>query len=143
MGKKAGNDYRLYIEGTTPGTFAEIKGQQDVVINRSTSMIDSTTKDDGAYGTQRPSQKQVTINCSILPDLPDATGYTRLETVALAATQVSNKFQVRKAPYATGDVVFAASMFVGDFNTSAPRNDMLKVDFNLSLDGPPTADTLA
>jgi hypothetical protein len=35
VAKKLGNDYRLWIESATPGTYNMIKGQQDLSINRS------------------------------------------------------------------------------------------------------------
>ena len=57
MAKKLGNDYRLWIESATPGTFNEIKGGTSLKINRQASTIDTSTKDDFPYGTQAPGLK--------------------------------------------------------------------------------------
>jgi hypothetical protein len=144
VGKKLGNDYRLWIDNGS-GTYYEIKGQQDIEVNRDSSLIDTSSKDDGVYGTQAPSLKSLSLNCGIYPNLPDANGYGRLETVAFASPQVANNFQVRKGgSTATGsDAVFQASLYVGNFNTKKPKNGVVSVDFQLALAAAPTIDALA
>jgi predicted secreted protein len=144
VGKKLGNDYRLWIDNGS-GTYSEIKGQQDLTINRDSGLIDTSSKDDGAYGTQAPGLKACSINCEVYPNLPDAAGYGRLETIALASPQVANNFQVRKGGSAGSgsDVVFQASMYVGNFNTTAPKNGVTGVSFVLALAAAPTTDALA
>jgi len=144
VGKKAGNDYRLWIDNGS-GVYSEIKGQQDLTVNRDSSLIDTSSKDDGAYGTQMPGLKSCSINCEIYPNLPDASGYGRLETVALASPQAANNFQVRKGGSAGSgsDVVFQASMYVGNFNTAKPKNGVVGVSFQLALAAAPTVDALA
>lgn len=142
MAKKLGNDYRLWIESATPGTFNEIKGGTSLKINRQASTIDTSTKDDFPYGTQAPGLKSLTIDAEIFPNLPDANGYTRLETGASGSSPV--KFQIRKggSTGAVGDVVFEASLYIGNFNTDFPKNDVVKCDFQLTLAAVPTTDTL-
>lgn len=142
MAKKLGNDYRLWIESTTPGTYNEIKGQTALKINRSAASIDTSTKDDFPYGTQAPGLKTLTIDSEVYPDLPDATGFGRLETIAAGSNPV--KFQIRKGG-STGDsddIVFAANMYVNNFNTDFGKNDVVKSDFQLSLESAPTVDAL-
>ena len=145
MGKKLGNDYRLWIESTTPGTYFEIKGQQDLTVNRQTQQIDTSSKDDFPYGTSAPGLKTMTINCECFPNLPDANGYTRLETIGLASNPTPTNFQVRKGGSSgTGsDVVLEASFYVGDFNTAKPKNGVVSVAFTLTLAAAPTTDVLA
>jgi hypothetical protein len=145
MGKKLGNDYRLWIESATPGTFNEIKGNTTLTISRESQLIDTATKSDFPYGSQAPGLKTLTINAEIFPDLPDANGYGRLEAAALAATTTSTKFQIRKGGSAGSgtDVIFAASLYVGNFNTEMSKNDVVKCSFQLTLDGAPTTDALA
>lgn len=142
MAKKLGNDYRLWIESATAGTYNEIKGGTSLKINRQASTIDTSTKDDFPYGTQAPGLKSLTIDGEIFPNLPDANGYGRLEAGAQASAPV--KFQIRKggSAGATGDVVFEASLYIGNFNTDFPKNDVVKCDFQLTLAAPPTTDTL-
>ena len=146
MAKKLANDYRLWIDSATPGTFAMIKGQQDISVSRNGATIDTSTKDDFPYGTQAPGLRSLSIPFSIIPDLPDATGYTRLETVALAATSTPVNFQIRKngsSGAAPADVVFQGSMYVTDFNSSFGQNDAVKVTGTLVSAAAPTTDLLA
>jgi hypothetical protein len=146
VGKKLGNDYRLWIESATPGTYSEIKGQHDMTVNRQTQQIDTSSKDDFPYGTSAPGLKTMTINCEIGPDLPDANGYTRLETEALSATPTPVNFQIRKGGSAgadPADTVLEASFYIGDFNTSMGKNAQLLVNFTLTLAAAPTTDVLA
>lgn len=142
MAKKLGNDYRLWIESATAGTYNEIKGGTTLKINRQASTIDTSTKDDYPYGTQAPGLKSLTIDAEIFPNLPDANGYGRLETAANGSTPIN--FQIRKggSAGAVGDVVFQASLYVGNFNTDFPKNDVVKSDFQLTLAAVPTTDAL-
>tara|TARA_R110000782_G_scaffold58378_1_gene122047 strand:+ start:79 stop:510 length:432 start_codon:yes stop_codon:yes gene_type:complete len=143
MAKKLGNDYRLWIEGSTPGTYAEVKGGTSLKINRQSQTIDTSTKDDFPYGTQAPGLKTLTIDSEIYPNLPDANGYGKLETGAQGSAPV--KVQIRKngSTGAAGDVVFAASMYIGNFDTDMGKNDVVKCTFQLSLESAPTTDALA
>lgn len=145
MAKKLGNDYRLWIEGDTPGTLAEIKGQTTLRISRQTGSVDTSTKDDYPYGTQAPGLKTLTIDCEFYPNLPDATGYTVLEDAANAETTTAKKFEIRKGGSAgdTDDVVFAASMYIGNFDTDYSKNDVVKCTCQLTLESAPTVDVLA
>lgn len=142
MAKKLGNDYRLWIESATAGTYNEIKGGTTLKINRQASTIDTSTKDDYPYGTQAPGLKSLTIDAEIFPNLPDANGYGRLEVAANGSTPTN--FQIRKggSAGAVGDVVFQASLYVGNFNTDFPKNDVVKSDFQLTLAAVPTTDAL-
>jgi hypothetical protein len=120
VAKKLGNDYRLWIESATPGTYNMIKGQQDLSINRNGATIDTSSKDDFPYGTSAPGLRSLSIPFALIPDLPDATGYTRLETQALAATAQAVNFQIRKGGTTgngTTDLVFQCSMYITDFNS--------------------------
>lgn len=143
MPKLLGNNYRLYIESATAGTYNEIRGQQTLRVSRQAAVIDTSTKDDGNYGTQAPGQRSLTIDCEFLPNLPDTNGYGRLETRANANPQVATNFQIRKAPYATGDSVFQASMWIGNFDTDYPRNEAVKCTCQLTLESAPTTDALS
>lgn len=143
MGKKLGNDYRLWIESAVAGTYNEIKGQTSLKTNRQAGSIDTSTKDDYPYGSQAPGLKTLTIDAECYPNLPDATGFTRLETLSKGSAPV--KFQIRKggSAGAAGDVVFEASMYIGNFDTDYGKNDVVKCTFQLTLDSAPTTDALA
>lgn len=144
MGKKLGNDYRLWIESAVAGTYNEIKGQQVLKRSRQTQPVDTTTKDDFPYGTQASGTKTLTLDCEILPNLPDANGYTRLETRA-AGSDPTN-FQIRKggaAGASPADVVFEASMYIGNFDDEMNLNSAVKATFQLTLAAAPVTDALA
>ncbi|MEP2103093.1 MAG: hypothetical protein ABJP02_04885 [Parasphingorhabdus sp.] len=144
MGKRLSNDYRLWIESSTPGTYNEIKGQQDMSRNRASASIETSTKDNFPYGTSAQGLKTLTIDCAIIPDLPDVDGYTRLETLSKGSDPVN--FQIRKGGSSgadPADVVFQASMYIGNFDDTFGQNDVVKANFQLSLEAAPTVDTLS
>jgi predicted secreted protein len=139
MSKKLGNAYRLFIgDGAGTEVFAEIAGQQDLSISRSSATIDTSTKDNFPYGTQAPGLKTLSISFNLIPDLPDADGYGELETQALSTDPQPWNFQVK-----TGStVVYEGSMYITDFNTSFGQNDSVKVTGTLVAAAAPTTDTL-
>jgi hypothetical protein len=145
VGKKLGNDYRIWVESATPGTFNEIKGQVSTTINRSGGTIDTGSKSDFPYGTAAPGSRSLSIPFTIRPDLPDANGYTRLETLALAAVQAPFNIQIRKGGSAGSgtDVVFACSVYVTDFNTPMDQNSVVAVSGTFVAAAAPTTDVLA
>jgi hypothetical protein len=144
MAKKLANNYRLYIQSTTAGTYNEIKGQGNLSIARQAGTIDLTSKSDAPYGLSAPGLRTVTVSCAVIPDLPDATGYTRAETLSNDPTTPSELYQIRKAPYATpGDVVFQAAMYTNISSTNLNQNEGVAVSIELSLAAAPTVDTLA
>lgn len=143
MAKKLGNDYRLWIDSSTPGTFAEIKGNTTLTINRQSNLIDTSAKSDFPYGTQAPGLRSLTIDAEVIPDLPDANGYGRLETVAAGSAPVN--FAVRKDGSAgdAADNIFLASMYVGNFNTQMSKDEAVRVSFTLTLAAAPSTDALS
>ena len=143
MAKKLGNDYRCWIESSTPGTYNEIKGQTSVKVSRKTAEVDTTSKDDFPYGTNLTGMKAITLDYEILPTLPDATGFGRLETLAAGSSPVN--FQIRKGGSSgTGsDVVFQASMNIVGHDTEYPMNQPVKCTGQLTLAAAPTTDLLA
>jgi hypothetical protein len=143
MAKKFGNDYRLWIDSSPSATMAQVKGQTSTKVSRQAGTFDTSTKDDFPYGTTGPGLKSVTLDLEIFPNLPDVTGYGRLEAVSLGSDPV--KIEIRKGGSggATGDVVFAALMNIGNFDTDFPKNDVVKCTFQMSLAAAPTIDLLA
>ncbi|MGI4876655.1 MAG: hypothetical protein ACRYG4_04145 [Janthinobacterium lividum] len=144
MAKKLGNDYRLWIEGATPGTLAEIKGQQDLSQAGQASTIDISDKTNAPYGLTAPGNIDVSISGDLFPDLPDATGYALLAAAFLSQTVV--KFEIRKGGSlgaSPGDVVFAASMYVLQNGKSYPKGGVVKATIALGLALAPTVNLLA
>jgi len=145
MAKRLGNDFLLWIESTTPGTYNLVKGQQSLSISRDAGSIDTTTKDDSGYGTSAPGLKSLKLSLDIIPNLPDATGYTRLETLANATPQAPFNIQVRKGGAAgqSSDVVFAGSVYGNISSTEFGQNDAVKAKLEFSAAAAPTTDVLA
>lgn len=142
MGKKLGNDYRLFVNTTS--TYAIVKGQQGLTQGGSSATIDTSDKDNSPYGTVAPGNFDMTIGFELYPDLPDVNGFTRMETLFLS--QTPELFQIRKGG-ASGadpaDVVFKASCYVLSFAKSYGKNEVVKVTGTLGLAAAPTVNLLA
>lgn len=143
MGYKLGNDYRPWIKGAS--VFAQIKGNTTLTINRNAATIDTSTKSDFPYATQAPGLRTLTIDAEFNPDLPDATGFGVLQAGANDDTGAPIEFQIRKggAGGDTADIIFHAMMYVGNFNTTMGRNDVVKSTCQLTLAAAPIVDELA
>jgi hypothetical protein len=142
MAKRLGNTHRVYVESTTPGTFNPIKGETTLSRSRQSQQIDSTSKDDGAYGTSFAGTKSLSITCGFILDLPDATGAERLFSLATANPSAPFNVQIRKAPYAVGDLVFAGSVNCTGLDDSADLNAMQSISVTLTAAAAPSTDLL-
>lgn len=144
MARKFGNDYHIWIDNGS-GTFNRIKGQTTLSVTRNGNTIDTSAKEDFPYSTMGPGMRALSIASEIIPDLPDATGYTRAETVANLATPAPVAIQIRKNGVAGSgsDIVFACTVYITDFNTSFGQNEAMKVSFTLVNSAAPTTDVLA
>lgn len=135
-----GNDQQLFVQSATAGTFTAIGGQRDLDYSRKAGEIDIGDKNSGAYGKTAPGQFAVAITLEGVPDLPDANGLARVDAKYKArATEI---FQIRKAPFATGDVTFECECFVLDCSRSDPRNAEARYSIALGLADVPTVDTV-
>lgn len=140
------NDYRAWLESTTPGTYNEILGQQDLSITRNGQTIDISSKNDFPYAAQAAGARTLTIALSGVATLPDATGYTRLETLANSLVATPFNIQIRKGGSAgngTTDVVFEGSVYATDFSNPMSRNDAVKYNVTFVAAAAPATDTLA
>jgi len=145
MPKKLGSDYMAWVESVTPGTYNLILGQGNLTVNRSSSNIDLTTKDDGDYGTGAPGPRALSLDQDIIPKLPDATGYTRLETLSNASPRVPFNIQIRKGGVTGGptDVVFQCSVYGNLDSTSFGQAAAVGVKATYTAAAAPAVDTLA
>lgn len=145
MAKKLGNDYRLWVESAVAGTFNEVKGNQSLAINRSGGTIDTSSKENFPYATQAAGMRTVSIPATFRPDLPDATGFDRLMTLAKATAPTPFNVQIRKggSAGAAGDVVFACSVYTTDINDGMAQNEVVQTSMTFVAAAAPTIDTLA
>ena len=144
MATKLGNDYRLWVEGATAGTYAMILGQQDLKYSRKATTIDTSTKDNAPYATAAAGLFQISITLNGIAQFPDATGFSQVETNFKA--QISTNFQIRKGGaggVSPGDVVFACKMNILELSTDFGQNKPLSYVMGLDLSTAPTVDTLA
>jgi predicted secreted protein len=143
MAKKLGNDYRLWIESTTPGTYNIIKGQQSLEYDRQANPIDTSTKDDFPYATSAPGLFNTSISLDGIADLPDATGFTRAESQFKLGA--ATKFQIRKngAAGVTGDAVFEATCNILSMPISYGQNAPTTYKLTLGLASAPVTDALS
>jgi predicted secreted protein len=143
MAKLLGNNYRLWVETATAGTYAYIKGQKGMSNARSANTIDTSTKDDGVYGTSTSGQFDWTLTLAGIPDLPDATGLTFVDSKYKA--QVPWKFQIRKGGQAgtTTDAVFEGLCNIADLSIDYGDNAPVGYSLKLTLAAAPTTDLLS
>jgi len=140
MAKKLGSDYRLFLQSSVAGTFNQPRGQGNLTRNGGKGFSSSATKDTEGVDTQIPGLRTLSLKQDIVPDLPDPDGYTRLET--LDRSNVAEVFQVRKKPFAVGDVVFECLMYVSLDDTSYNQGESVKAGVTLQPAAQPTIDAL-
>lgn len=129
------------MQSATAGTFNQPAGQGNLTRNGGKNFSSNATKDTEGYDTQQPGLRTLTLKQEMIPDLPDPTGYTRMET--LDKTDATEVYQIRKKPFAEDDVVFEALMYTGLDNTDFNQGESVKVGVTLTLAEPPTVDALA
>jgi predicted secreted protein len=145
MPKKLGSDYMLWVESAVAGTYNPILGQGNLTISRGAQKIDTTSKDDGGYGTSAFGPRDLSLALDIMPKLPDANGYTRLETLANAASPSPFNVQIRKGGLTGGtpDVVFQGSVYGNLDDTAFNQGAAVAVKASFAAAAAPTIDTLA
>ncbi len=141
MGKKLGSNYRLFVQSSTAATFNMPAGQGNLEINRGKAFSSAATKDTEGVDTQTPGLRTLSMKQEIIPDLPDANGYTRMET--LDKSNDEEIYQIRKKPFATADVVFEGKFYTALDNTSFGLGESVKVGVTLQPAAQPTVDLLS
>lgn len=143
MAKLLGNDYRMWIESTTPGTYNQIAGQQTLSTSRASQQIDISDKNNSPYALSTGGLLDYSITLEGLADLPDANGFTLLETKFLA--QDPWMFQVRKDGNSgadPADVVFKGSLNILELSVSYPQNGAVSYTARFGLNAAPDVDAL-
>jgi hypothetical protein len=140
MAKKLGSDYRLFVQSATAGTFNQPAGQGNLSIDRGKAFSSNATKDQEGVDTQSPGLRTITIKQDLTPDLPDANGYTRIET--LDKSNATEVYQIRKKPFATSDIVFECLMYTSIDSTGLDQGASVKSPLTLQPAAQPTVDAL-
>lgn len=139
--KKLGNDYRLFLQSSVAATFNQPAGQGNLSRDGGKNFSSNATKDTEGVDTQQPGLRTITLKQDIVPDLPDANGYTRMET--LNQSNTAEVYQIRKKPFGTTDVVFECLMHTSLDSHSFNQGESLKVGVTLVPAANPTVDALA
>lgn len=144
MAKLLGNNYLVWIESTTPGTYNLIAGQRGVTISRSSSEIDLSSKDDAGYGASAFGLRKLTLDLDVLPSLPDTNGYTRLETLSNAVPAAPFNIQIRKdgAAGTDADAVFEGLVYGNIDSTSFEQDAGVPVKIKFTAAAAPATDAL-
>lgn len=143
--KKLGRDYRLWVETAVAGTYAEVKGNQELSIGRDGSTIDLGTKSDFPYSPQAAGGRSLSVSASFIPDLPDA-GYTRFMSLANGATTTPIPIQIRKGGATgadPGDVVLEVDTYATQLNDDFGQAGGVGSAWTLVAAAAPTVDLLA
>lgn len=137
MAKLSSNEYRVRVDSATPGTFAEVAGQISVTLDRGETSFSTIDKTSLVETTGR-AMRNYSLSLEYRPDLPDAAGHTRLETIF--ASGAATVIQIVKV--GTPTVVFACSMRVASMNTGSPLNDVNTVNVAFTPVAAPSTDLL-
>lgn len=146
MALKIGNDYMVWVAaaGGTP-TYGLLGGQQDGSLSVGIREIDGSHKTSGSTDLVLPGNKTYNLPLSFNAELPDATGYSVVETRLKGRLPIL--VQIRKGG-ATGaspaDVVFACEMYALNLDLSFPLNGIVSGSMTFKPAAAPTTDlTLA
>ena len=137
MPKLSANDYRLRVDSATPGTFTEVAGQISVNVDRGEVPYAITDKASTVEITARAVRTYI-VNLEYRPDLPDASGHGRLETIFTSGA--ATNIQVIKI--GTPTVVFQCQMRISVMNTGSPINDVNSINVTFVPTAAPTTDAL-
>ena len=135
MAKLSSNDYRVFID--TASVFSAVAGQISTTVDRGETSFSAIDKASVVEVTGR-AMRNYSLSLEYRPDLPDAAGHTRLETIF--ASGAATVIQVVKT--GTPTVVFACSMRVASMNTGSPLNDVNTVNVAFTPVAAPSTDVL-
>ena len=137
MATKDGNDYRLYIESSTPDTYNIIAGQRSCTKSGNRSVFDKSSKT-STYAFKGVGIKEIGITCEGVLDLPDANGFTRMESLWISGA--AEKYRVQLDGSTT---VWEAEMKVSKLDVSPPFNGEVTYSIELVLTANPVTDLWA
>jgi TP901-1 family phage major tail protein len=106
MAKVAGVDVLLYVETATPGTFVVLGGQSGATLNRSTNVVDTTSKDANGWAENVAGVNSWAMDCDGFIVSGDA-GYTRLESLWNSRSTIKAEIRMPSGTKYTGDCIIA------------------------------------
>lgn len=137
---KLGNDYRAWFATTVGGIYYQPAGQQSGDLKFTKSTFGAETKDSGGYAVKGVSLIDVQFTLAVEPLLPDANGYTLIETAFFTYPGTQLFMKVRKGgdTATDADTIFAAPFWVTSLGAGFPMNNVVLTPFTFDLAGQPT-----
>ncbi len=142
MATRLGADHRLWVESSTPGTYNEVQGQQDMSFSMSASETNITTKQTYPYAVAQGGLLSIAITVNGIADLPDANGYERLYEHLISGTPLGIQIRKDGASGVDGDAVFECSMMVSETPNEAPVDGPITYSVKLVPNAAPTVNDL-
>lgn len=142
-----GNNYLVWVAapGGSP-TYAVFGGQQNGSLGATRETADASHKTSGGVALSVPGLRSYPITLSFVADLPDAGGYSVVESAYKSASG-SVLLQVRKggaAGASPADVIFACEMYVTQLTVDLSLNGVVSGTVTFVPKAAPTTDlTLA
>lgn len=140
MAVKLGNDKQLFVQSATAGTYNVVKGQGNLTRGQKAATIDISDKNNAPYGLTAPGNFDISLDMAGVMDLPDVNGIERVYTQFKA--RATELFEIRKAPFAVGDMIWRASCYVTGFDIDEAKDGATTYKMTLGLAAAPSTDTL-
>ncbi len=141
MAEKLGENYVVRIgDGATTEVFTEVAGQRSLTYNASSSLIPTSHKTTGRYGTSAAGRSEISIDVEGILDLPDANGLEAVITGWQADPNLPINFQIYDKVAA--GAIFECSMYISNLAYTHNDQEASTYSFTLSLAAAPTTDDL-
>lgn len=125
MALKLGNNYVVFVSATIGGTYALLAGQQNGSLGGTRATADASHKTSGGVALKVPGLIDVPVDLTFVAELPDATGYSVVETAFKAGTTVGVAIRKAGATSVVGDNIFLCEMFVTALNVDFALNGVV------------------
>jgi len=137
MATEFSNAWRIEVgDGQATEDFDLVGGEVAFDWSRSSKEIDTSSKDDGAYGTAGYGRQSVSFRANGKLKLPDP-GIERIATVSKSATPELT-LRVTKG----GIVKYEGKVAIGNFSLSFPDDDVATYSYEAKSAAAPTIDNL-
>jgi hypothetical protein len=125
MAKIAGQNFAVYADGT------KIGDARDCTLNVSQTLIDATSKDDANWLARLTSQREWSIDVTVVFDEANAFDVVDLNDLILNATQVVVEF----SQGTDGTTYWYGNAYLASCNISAPMADVTTASATFTGDG--------
>lgn len=128
MAKIAGQNFAVYADGV------KIGDARDCTLNVSQTLIDATSKDDANWLARLTSQREWSVDVTVVFDEANAFDVVDLNDLILNATQVVIEFSQGENG-ANGSTYWYGNAYLASCNISAPMADVTTASATFTGDG--------